>query len=46
MSELTARERLALRILRIMFVIAAPTKHDHINRKLIDSIFEEGKTDD
>jgi hypothetical protein len=46
MSELTTREKLAMRILRIMFIIAAPAKHDHVNRKLMDSIFEEGKTDE
>jgi hypothetical protein len=42
MSELTTRERIAMRILALMFEIVAPNqKYKHINGKMMDEIFAE-----
>jgi hypothetical protein len=42
MNKLTTRERVALRILAMMFEIVAPNqKYKHINGKMMDEIFAE-----
>lgn len=41
-SNLTTREKLALRILRAMFVLVAPyQKYGHQNAELMRSLFDE-----
>lgn len=48
-DDLTIRERVALRILAVMFEIVAPNqKYKHINEKMVGEIFKEltgGKDD-
>ena len=50
MDELTIRERMALRVLAVMFKIIAPEQRfKHINQKMLDEIFnesEEGEIND
>ena len=40
-DELKFRERMALRILRVMFMIVAPDRYAHKNQEMMNEIFGE-----
>jgi len=40
-DELKFRERMALRILRVMFIIVAPDRYAHKNQEMMNEIFRE-----
>lgn len=42
MSDITLRERIALRVLAVMYLLLAPNRqYDHINKRMMENIFEE-----
>jgi hypothetical protein len=44
-NELTLRERMAIKILRAMFLIVAPSEYSHIDKELMDEILKDTTND-
>jgi len=44
-NELTLRERMALQILRAMYLIVAPSEYSHRDKELMDKILKDTTND-